>query len=226
MEVIYEKVRARMKLLAIGDIHTKTWIIDKVIEVLDNYDAIIFCGDYVDNWNATATDSINTLRRLKTFVETNPKKVHALIGNHDYSYIHQEIIGRSSGWSLDTYLLLNSPEEELLKKWLFSLPVVCQLDGITFSHAGVTEQWNQKADVSSLWSDTSPIWARPIEFGGYTTYRKIKQVFGHSPSSSIWSPTEDAWCIDTFSEHSDNTPIGDQTVLEIIDGTKFNKIKL
>lgn len=214
------------RVLACGDIHTKIWIIDRVIEKANDYDAIIFCGDYTDNWNTAAFKSIDTWNRLRTFVEANPNKVHALIGNHDYSYIHQEISGRSSGWSQDTNYLLNMPQNIELKEWLLSLPVLCKLDGVTFSHAGITEEWNEKTDVAGLWNDTSPIWARPLEYGGYTTYKNIKQVFGHSPSQSIWNPADGVYCIDTFSEHRDNTPIGDQTALEIINGIKFNKIKL
>lgn len=37
------------RVLAIGDIHTKTWIVDKVSKVIDDYDKVVFCGDYADD---------------------------------------------------------------------------------------------------------------------------------------------------------------------------------
>jgi hypothetical protein len=213
------------KVLAVGDIHTKRWIIDEVEKVVDNYDTIVFCGDYADNWNTGPTHSLATWRSLKMFMDSN-KKVKAVIGNHDYSYIHKEIAGRSSGWNPITYQLINAPENKRIKSWLESLPVTLEIDGVTFSHAGVTSQWDGELTVNSLWSAYSPIWARPRGFGGDAVYKNIPQVFGHNPSPNIWNGGDNIWCIDTFSELQDNTPIGDETVLEIIDGKKFNIMEL
>ena len=105
-------------------------------------------------------------------------------------------------------------------------PVTFELDGVTFSHAGVTEQWNGDDSVYGVWQDNSPIWARPREYGGNITYKDIPQVIGHNASEKIWNPAPQVWCIDTFSERQDNTPIGDQTMLEIIDGKEFNPINI
>ncbi len=215
-----------MKTLAVGDIHTKSWILYEVAEIIDLFDHVVFCGDYADNWNTPPTQSMATWRILKEMVESDPKKIHAVIGNHDYAYIHPEIAGRSSGWSPVTFTLLNAPDNKALKNFLLSLPAVFELDGVTFSHAGVTEQWNGDESVYGLWQDNSPIWARPREFGGNITYKNIPQVIGHNSSPKIWNPQENIWCIDTFSENSDNTPHGDQTMLEIIDGKEFNVINI
>lgn len=215
-----------MKILAVGDLHTKTWIIDEVAKLVNNYDAIVFVGDYADNWNTIPTESITTWRILKNFSDKHKGKVHALIGNHDFAYIHHEIAGRSSGWSNITYTILNAPENRDIRDWLLSLPIVFELDGTTFSHAGVTEEWDGGYDVYSLWNDVSPIWARPREYGGHVTYKNIPQVIGHNPSEKIWNPQDGIWCIDVFSEHRDNTPVGDHTVLEIINNKQFNIIKL
>ena len=214
-----------MRILAVGDIHTKTWIIDKVESIAHNYDAVVFCGDYADNWNAPASHTIATWRLLRLVMRDNPK-IHAVTGNHDYAYLHREIAGRSSGFDPITYALINTPENKLIKEWLLSLPVTLELDGITFSHAGVTEEWNGEETLESLWDDVSPIWARPKEMGGRITYKNTLQVIGHNTSKEIWNPQKDIWCVDTFSEHPDNTPAGDETVLEIIDAKQFNVIKL
>jgi hypothetical protein len=213
------------RILAVGDIHAKAWIIEEVEKVIDNYDYVVFCGDYADNFNTPPGESIAAWRYLKVLVESSPDKVRATIGNHDFAYIHPQIAGKSSGWSPAIYMLVGTPENKRLKEWLLSLPVTIELDGVTFSHAGVTEQWNGESDVWSLWGEQSPIWARPSKFGGYATYKDTPQVFGHNPSQSIWSPQKDIWCIDTFSENYSNVPIGDCTVLEITNGNfKIKKL--
>ena len=215
-----------MKCLAIGDVHSKTWMIYEIAELIDLYDKVVFLGDYADNWNTPPTHSMSAWRLIRQLMQSSPDKVHAVIGNHDYAYIHPEIAGRSSGWNPVTFTLINAPENKKIKSWLLSLPVTLELDGVTFSHAGVTNEWDGEEDIASLWNDASPIWARPPQMGGHITYKDIPQVIGHSPSREIWNPTPNVWCIDTFSQHQDNSFIGDKSLLEIVDGKEFNIIKL
>ena len=214
------------KILAVGDLHTKLWMIDSVAELVNFYDYIVFCGDYADNWNTPPAQSIAAWRLLRQFMQEYPDKVYAVIGNHDYSYIHPEIAGRSSGWNQVISMLINAPENKKIKEWLLNLPITFKLDGVTFSHAGITEQWDGKEDVSGLWNDVSPIWARPPEFGGQAKYKEILQVIGHNPSKEIWNPQENIWCIDTFSEDQNNNFIGNQTLLEITNGKEFLPVKI
>jgi hypothetical protein len=219
-------VEQNMKILAVGDVHTKQWMLYEIAELVDLYDHVVFVGDYADNFNTAPTHSLATWRLLKQLVESNPKKVHAVIGNHDYAYIHPEIAGRSSGWHPVTFTLLNDPNNKALKKFLLSLPYKFELDGVTFSHAGITNEWDGDEGVYGLWNDASPIWARPPKLGGNVTYKNIPQVIGHNPSETIWNPEPHVWCIDTFSETPNNESIGDKTVLEIIDGKEFNIINI
>ena len=213
------------KVLAVGDIHTKTWIINEIEKLVDEYDLVVFCGDYADNWNTGPSYSMATWRMLKMLMDSH-SNVRAVIGNHDYAYIHKEVGGQSSGWNPVTQQLINAPENKKIKSWLESLPIIFEHDGVIYSHAGVTDDWDGEYDVRSIWQDISPIWARPKDYGGNGNYKKVPQVIGHNPSEKIWNPEENIWCIDTFSEHQDNTPIGDHTVLEIIDGTEFNIRKI
>lgn len=213
-----------MRVLAVGDLHTKYWVIEEVEKIIDEYDAVVFCGDYADNWDTPPSASIATWRCLKMFMEQYQNKVHAVIGNHDYAYIHKEIAGRSSGWSPITYQLINAPENKKIKNWLLSLPIMIELDGVTFSHAGLTTSWLGDTGVYSLWNGNSPLWSRPAKYGGNAIYSVSPQVIGHNPSREICCPQENIWCIDTFSTKTDGSPYGDETVLEIIDGKIF-KIK-
>ena len=214
------------RVLACGDVHAKSWIIHKITELIDLYDKIVFVGDYVDNWNTDPIESLGTWKTLYMLMQSHPGKVHAVIGNHDYSYIHKEIAGRSSGWNPVTFTIIQASENHYLRDWLLDLPITLEFDGVTFSHAGVTDQWNGKEDVASLWNGNSPIWARPRQLGGNVTYKRIPQVIGHNPSREIWNPEPHVWCIDTFSEHQNNSPIGDYSMLEIVDGKEFNIVKL
>lgn len=241
------------KTLAIGDIHCKLWIIDEVRKIADDYDRIVFVGDYADDWKATPQDSINTWYALKSLQDNNPDKVVILSGNHDYIYTHYTKTTQS-GYNPLTETILNADHKELAA-WLRELPITVEIDKVTYSHGGITEGWDGKLDSVSLWKDDSPLWARPVQSNfkkEQTAYALLNQCVGHTPvdtikrliiskdnsyytpvsreSASIWSEIGQEYFnilfIDTFSTYSDGTPIGDGTVLEVIDGKRFNKTKL
>lgn len=218
-----------MKVLAVGDIHTKTGIIADVWEVVDYYNAIIFVGDYADDWNASPSQTIFTWKLLKEFQEAHPSKVNIVMGNHDYIYV-RETPSSQGGYNLETQTMLDLPENKDLKNWLSSLPIILNIDGVVYSHAGITEDWsskyvneNERYSPNNMWLDDSPIWARP----GHSEYRDdMPQVFGHTPSETCWEVEPSIWCIDTFSTYPNGTPVGDGTVLEITDGKIFEVKKL
>lgn len=210
-----------MKILAVGDIHTKTWIIDEVEKLVDKYDAVVFCGDYADDWGKEATDSLETWRRLNLLQQLRPDIVKLVLGNHDFIYVNRTP-SLQSGYDRITQLAINSPANRYLKDWLLGLPIVLELDGITFSHAGIAKGWGGTTEMADLWQDESPLWVRP---GAFTQYADIPQVFGHTPSATCYEVHKGIWCIDTFSTFSNGLPIGDQTALQINNG-KYKKIKL
>jgi 3',5'-cyclic AMP phosphodiesterase CpdA len=210
--------------LATGDIHTKMWIIDEVRKIADDYDAIVFVGDYADDWDASPIKSIQTWKELRSFSHSDPK-VKLVTGNHDYIYVNKTPT-KQSGYNYVTQTLIDSPENRGLREWLHNLPITVEIDGVTYSHAGLSSTY-KKGD--NLWDDNSPLWVRPVTGDRHyprTFYREIPQVFGHSPMSTCTEIRKNVWCIDTFSTYSDNSPIGDQTALEIVDGKLFSKIKL
>lgn len=209
------------KVLAVGDIHTKIWIIDQVEKLVEEYDEIVFIGDYADDWGSTPGQSIQTWMRMKQIQSKYPDKVKALVGNHDFAYL-LSFNPRSSGHNNTTQMLINSPDNRELKRWLSGLPVRVDIDGVVYTHAGVDAHWNESSDERFLWRDDSPIWTRPEN----TIYGPEPQVFGHTPQHTCTEIEENIWCIDTFSTYRDGSPIGDETVLEIIDGTEFKIKKL
>lgn len=210
------------KILAIGDIHTKIWIIEKVAKVINSYDKVVFCGDYADDFNASPQNTLDTWNSLNDLQVKNQSKVELLIGNHDYIYVN-ETPSLQSGYNPMTHYLIDAPENKYLKEWLKSLSVILEIDGVTYSHAGIANEWSGARDVTGLWNDTSPLWARP---GDSITYKKIPQVFGHTPSDTCYEVKHGVWCIDTFSTMPDGNPVGDGSVLQVIDGKKFSKLYL
>lgn len=220
-----------MKVLAVGDIHTKVWIIDEIEKIMNEYDRVLFVGDFADDWKSTPVQTIETWKRLFELQRANPKKVFPVVGNHDYIYVH-DIPVKSSGYNYMTQHLLNMPENLYLKVWLNEMPFARELDDVIYSHAGFTQYWEEGFDVEALWNDESPLWARPgdfvdlVERYGKNKYKDTPQVFGHTPSETCWEVQPNVWCIDTFSTYQDGTPIGDFSVLEIEDGKKFTKRKI
>jgi predicted phosphodiesterase len=59
------------KILAIGDIHTKIWIIEKFSKVIDDYDKVIFCGYYADDFSASPQDTLNAWNYIKDLQTKN-----------------------------------------------------------------------------------------------------------------------------------------------------------
>lgn len=216
-----------MKILAVGDIHTKTWIIDLVESVIENYDAVVFCGDYADDFNTPAIRSLETWKRLMAFQKKYGEyRVHLVKGNHDFIYVNRTPT-LQSGYDYLTQTLIDAPENGRLKNWLKNIPEIQEVDGVTYSHAGITNEWlaNDMRDdiVKDFWRDISPMWIRPRY---KNDYKQMPQVFGHTPSETCWEVEPNIWCIDTFSTYSDNTPFGDGTMLEVINGQTFQKIKI
>ena len=210
------------KVLAIGDIHTKSWIIERVAKAISSYDKVVFCGDYADDFSASPQDTINTWRALKSLQSKFLNQINLVLGNHDYIYIY-DTPSLQSGYNNITYTLINSPENKDLKEWLLKMPITLEIDGVTYSHAGITNEWSGAQNTNGLWNDTSPLWARPY---GSVTYKNTPQVFGHTPMETCLEVQLHVWCIDTFSTMPDGSLFGDGSVLEVIDGKKFSKIFL
>lgn len=212
-----------MKVLAVGDIHTKLWVIEEVKKIADEYDAVVFCGDYADDFGASPIRSMDTWRSLYSMQQHNPDKIKLVAGNHDYIYVHNTRT-KQTGYNYVTQTLIDAPDNREIREWLEGLPIVLEFDGVAYSHAGMSEAWNGEFDVDSLWTDNSPIWVRPGPTG--PAYKPTPQVFGHTPSETCWEVQPNIWCIDTFSTMSDGTPIGDHTALEVLDGKDFKKVKI
>jgi len=89
-----------MKVLFIGDIHGKTdwrWI----LTYINQFDKIVFLGDYVDSFTVTSRQIIDNLNAIIDIRKRYSDKVITLLGNHDYAYIFGK--SRTSGFRAEEY---------------------------------------------------------------------------------------------------------------------------
>ena len=114
----------------VGDLHGRYDIAHRVLE---EYDDVVFIGDYVDSFTESVDIQIKTLDLVLKAKNDNPGRVHVLIGNHERSYM--DIKCRASGWNPATQIHMNDRMDELekLKHHLF-------LENFLLTHAGVTDR--------------------------------------------------------------------------------------
>lgn len=123
-----------MKTLFVGDIHTKTEIIEEVEKLIKedkDIGKVIFVGDYVDDWKAVEKDNINVLNRIFDLKDSYSDKVHLLVGNHEFSYL---------GYPCSGHIYSKEVPKILLSR-LKDLDVIYKTDDYTVSHGGITSLW-------------------------------------------------------------------------------------
>jgi predicted phosphodiesterase len=124
-----------MKILTIGDIHgLTTW---KEVDP-NEYDKIIFVGDYVDSYDVSNITILKNLNDIIDFKKQYSDKVILLFGNHDIQYLYdEETRYKCSGYrylmSYDLKKVFNDNKD------LFQYAY--QLDNVIWTHAGITEMW-------------------------------------------------------------------------------------
>ena len=188
-----------MRTLVLGDIHGhSTW---KSIVNNEEYDNVVFLGDYLDAFRVIPEDIADNLLDIIKFKEKMGDKCRLCYGNHDHSYWNSE---RCSGYSWHGSQMYMSLLEDMFRDRMFDLIYI--QDDIIFSHAGVSNCWlNEVAmldDVRDVNFDSvrlnalnwnmltgydgygntisqSPIWIRPqsllkSKVDGY------RQIVGHT----------------------------------------------
>ena len=122
-----------MKHLIIGDLHGK----DCWNEIqFNNYDKVIFLGDYVDHWTFPDEVIYKNLKNIINLKKKLSEKVELLLGNHDVQYLYYPMYlcsGFRSGMQRSLTFLFN--EERGLFKTAY------QRGNFLVSHAGVTNTW-------------------------------------------------------------------------------------
>jgi len=73
-----------MKILTIGDLQG---LPDWKKANPEDFDLIIFLGDYLDSPIVKDKDMITNLKEIISLKKKNPEKVKLLLGNHEISYL-------------------------------------------------------------------------------------------------------------------------------------------
>jgi hypothetical protein len=184
-----------MKILTIPDVHgTDHW--RSIVSEINNYDKIIFMGDYFDNWTNHWPEQGENFQAIMAFKEMFPNKVITLWGNHDTSYyLGEHCSGYQPHRDIDIV--------DLIKAARKNLDAIAIFDGVIYAHGGVSALWMKQAGITSpteinqlflervnffRWVGPSgsgnndnegPLWIRPyaLSENGVAGYN---QVVGHS----------------------------------------------
>ena len=201
-----------MKIITLGDIHGReNW---KKITYNEDFDKIVFIGDYFDSFNISGVDQINNFLDIIQYKKNNIDKVILLIGNHDYHYFSS--IGNRG---ISGYQPVMAPSISfIIEENKNYLQMAYGYKNLLFTHAGVTESFmnsvfgkagwsydNIVGDLNDLWKYKplsfnfngidpygddiyqSPIWIRPRSLmkDSKDLKKKYIQIVGHTEQNSI-----------------------------------------
>ena len=218
------------KVFVIPDVHLKPWMFKKADGLVseDKYDYIVILGDLVDDWGQGRNLNLysETFDAAIGFIVKHPNTLFCY-GNHDLSYIWEAF---ESGYSAYARPLVVERMKELKSKLPNeNIGYIHRIDNVLFSHGGLTESFvrlhfgsMQNYDLDHMiryintmgprfmWTNDSPIWARP-QFGNMRLYPPdMMQVVGHTP---VETPFREGnlLSLDNFSEYESGCPIGHKT---------------
>ncbi len=164
-----------MKHIIIGDLHGKDcW---KEINI-NNYDKVIFLGDYVDHWTLPDADIYRTLNEVIELKITHPEKVELLLGNHDVQYLYFPRY-LCSGYRPSMQKLLTMLFND--NKRLFK--IAYQKGNHLFSHAGVTNNWYQQFEQNSLIAQIKDEGDNLADLLNKTDHTSLRSLLHHAGKS-------------------------------------------
>lgn len=122
-----------MRILVFGDLHGENgW--RKHVEKINQYDYVVFMGDYMDSFTHLDVELIENLNNLIDFKDAYKDKVILLLGNHDNHYIYSDFPEtRCSGFRSHIYLRAKTRYKNNLD--LFD--AAFQTEDILFTHGGL-----------------------------------------------------------------------------------------
>lgn len=138
-----------MKILIVPDVHGRDFWKSPCYEHIEDFDKIIFLGDYLDHYpeESTYEHDIETLKSIISLKKLYEDKVILLIGNHDCPYIWPDTYGKALGSYWCRHDKMNHSKIHIIFRDnidLFQIAWECQNDKygkVLFTHAGVTSEW-------------------------------------------------------------------------------------
>ena len=138
-----------MKILILGDIHSRRFWREPVEKYFNKVDKIVFLGDFVDPYKDEGIeydwqDTLNNFNDIIELKKNNPDKVVLLLGNHDEAYRNDLFCKYAKSTRYDSVhakILHDMFNGDNYK--LFQLCYSVENNGkrIIFTHAGITKFW-------------------------------------------------------------------------------------
>ena len=130
------------KIAILPDIHARKFWKEPCLEHKDDFEKIVFLGDYLAPYpdeGFTNKQAIDNFKEIIQFKKDNPDKVVLLLGNHDFSYFNYSLCECRT--DLKNWKMLNELFAENIK--LFDLAWETKIGDKRYflSHAGVRKGW-------------------------------------------------------------------------------------
>jgi len=216
----------RLPTLVTGDLHGRHEVVDAV---LAEGQPVVFVGDFLDSYDRTRDDQLQTLRKVLTAVKEG--KAQALMGNHEMSYLATWM--QASGHGVEMSVRLNSDFDgkntyrSAMREYL--QPFV-EVEGFLISHAGVSNKLLEHLDITCQeyldrgeYCDIGRIRGGNAVSGGlfwcdwnydFEPVLGVKQIVGHTRGQAgLIRENEGNYCIDCLENEA-----GTATIAEIKDG--------
>lgn len=186
-----------MRYLVIPDIHGRTFWKD-VTKNIDDYDKVIFLGDYLDPYpfeHISEENAITNFLEIIDFAEQHSDKIIMLLGNHDLHYINSDFAAICGG---SRYMYKYAEDiNNIFMKHIKMFHIIYQTDKTLFSHAGVFKSWLDKWNLTLgsdfdkliLQTDTKHTFRRSktIPLADVSYYRGGESEIG----SCVWSDVDE-----------------------------------
>jgi hypothetical protein len=213
--------KAILKLLAVGDTHTKDYIIDIAERYVDDVDQFVFLGDYVDEWDGNASNSIDHLNNIIGFARKYREKTTLLLGNHDYAYIYdiRDISGHNPRTEVEAKRLFFENED------LFS--AAYGKGQYLFTHAGVSRDWLQyRENALTVASETAVGIAEALNKITFSDSANIlwdiNSYHGALASGPLWIRDDELLGLHDYHNLGRNAMIGD--IIQIVGHTPVETV--
>lgn len=130
------------KILVCADIHGRQFWKEPCLNHVDEFDKIVFLGDFVSSYpyeGISKDETIDNFLEILDFKVANKDKVILLIGNHCFSYINSSICESRTDW--ENWDKLNEIYTEHIKYFDLAWETNINEKRYFFSHAGVRKGW-------------------------------------------------------------------------------------
>ena len=174
-----------MKILVIPDIHGRQfWKL--YVDKIDNYDKIVFLGDYVDPYgpeNISENDAITNFIDIIEFKKKFPSKVVLLLGNHDLHYASTLFYQYAAGGRISIKYFNDIKQLFIDNHILFQ--IAYDTPDILFTHAGFIKEWADKYNINPTADALNSFWDK----NDLSCFTDISYIRGGNSNagSCVWS---------------------------------------